>query len=535
MSAARTTKVVTVEQMQTLERRSAELGVSVDALMENAGLQVARQTAALLNEVRGARVLVLVGPGNNGGDGLVAARHLHDWGARVALYVCTTRPGEPSKFQLCQARRIPVIEAAEDPGQETLAQQLASAQLVIDAVLGTGALRPLEATLKQVFQTLNTVKAHRRDLLLLALDLPTGMHADTGETDAVCPYADVTVTLGTPKVGLFAFPGAEHVGRLHIVDIGIPPGLDDNVDLELEDEHLAARLLPARPLGAHKGTFGRVLVVAGSRNFVGAAALACLGAYRSGAGLVTLATPDSVYRLVASRLMEVTHLPLPESAEGTVSVDAAQVVRQALDSVDVLLMGCGLGQDDATREFVAQVLLVEPPPRLPTLLDADALNNLAPLYRWWERLGTGAVLTPHPGEMVRLTGKDMAQVQADRLTMAREGAKWWNQVVVLKGAFTVIAAPRGRARLSPYANPSLASGGTGDVLSGVIAGLMAQGLSPFDAASCGVTLHALAGERQKQELGEAGLLAGDLLAEIPRVMKALREKGNAAGYPDTAS
>lgn len=523
------TKVVTVEQMRALERRSAERGVSVDALMENAGLEVASQTRVLLNQVRGARVLVLVGPGNNGGDGLVAARHLHEWGASVALYMCTSRRGEPSKFQLCLAQRIPVIEAADDPRQETLTQQLADTQLVIDAVLGTGALRPLKGAMKKIFQTLNETKARRRDLLLLALDLPSGMHADTGETDPMCPYADVTVTLGAPKVGLFAFPGAEHVGRLQIVDIGIPPGLDDDVDLELVDEALAARLLPARPLGAHKGTFGRVLVVAGSRSYVGAAALACLGAYRSGAGLVTLAAPESVYRLVAPHLTEVTHLPLPESADGTVAAEAAELVRHALDGVDVLLMGCGLGQSDATREFVAHVLLAEPSPQLSTLLDADALNNLAPVYRWWERLGASAVLTPHPGEMARLSGREMTRIQADRITVAREEAKRWSQVVVLKGAFTVIATPAGPARLSPYANPGLAAGGTGDVLSGVIAGLMAQGLSPFDAASCGVALHSLAGERQRKELGEAGLLAGDLLAEIPRVMKTLRKRRNTAG------
>ena len=516
-------KIVTVQQMRSLEQRSEAQGVSVDSLMERAGREVARVAAGLLSPVRGARVLVLVGPGNNGGDSLVAARHLHDEGARVTLYLATPTAGAPTKYELCMDRGIPAVEGERDADHHTLQDHLNNAHLVIDAVLGTGTARPLTGVLKSVFATLNQGKQQRPDMPLLALDLPTGLNADTGEADPACPYADVTVTLGAPKRGLFTFPGALHVGRLEIVDIGVPHGLDEEVDLELLTPELVRGLLPPRPLSAHKGTFGRVLVVAGSRNYVGATSLACSGSYRAGAGLVTLATPQSVYRIIAASLTEATYLPLPESEEGTIRPQAAEQIHTALANYDVLLFGCGLGQNEATEELTQHLLLREPPLKLPVVIDADGLNNLARLHRWWERLTPrAAILTPHPGEMSRLLSRPSSAVLEDRIGTAGEAACLWNQTVVLKGAFTFIASPEGGARLSPFANPGLATAGTGDVLAGIIAGLLAQGLSPYNAASCGVYLHAAAGERVRHELGETGMVAGDLLPQMPKVIQALK-------------
>jgi hydroxyethylthiazole kinase-like uncharacterized protein yjeF len=518
-------KVVTVEEMRRLEQRSQAAGISTDVLMEAAGLTVARTIAELLDGIRGKRVLVLVGPGNNGGDGLVTARYLSDWGALVTLYMTTASRGREDKFEECRSRRMRVVEAREDPDQLALSSYLSLTDLVLDAVLGIGNDRPLEDHLRAIFQSLQEVRAHQPGLRLVALDLPTGLDADTGAVDEMCPPADLTVTLSAPKVGMFRFPGADYVGRLETVDIGMPKGVDDDVALELMDDRSAAALLPPRPLNSYKGKFGRLLIVAGSQRYVGAAVLSCTGAYRAGAGLVTLATPTSVYRLAASQAMEPVFLPLDETATGEAASTSAAAIRDALEEADAGVLGPGLGGGESVRELVQQVLLVEPTPHGPLVLDADALNALAKLHGWWEQLQTPAVLTPHPGELARLLRCSAVDVEADRLAAAQSAAERWRHVVVLKGAHTIVAAADGRTSISPFANPALASGGTGDVLAGIIGSLMAQGSPPYEAATAGVYLHGAAGERVRREIGDAGLLASDLLPKLPRVMKHLREIG----------
>ncbi len=515
-------KVVTVEEMRRLEERSEAAGVSVDSLMEAAGLAVARQVTLLLDGIRGKRVLVLVGPGNNGGDGLVAARYLSDWGALVTLYMATASRGKVDKFEECRARRMRVVEGAEDTDQWALNNYLSLTDLVLDAVLGTGVARRLEGNLGAIFRALKEVRANQPEMVLVAVDLPTGLDADTGAVDEVCPVVDLTVALGMPKVGLFRFPGAGYVGRVETVSIGIPDGADHDVPLELADDAMASCALPPRPANSHKGTFGRLVVVAGSRSFVGAAVLACTAAYRTGAGLVTLAAPHSVYQLVATQVAEPVYLPLDETPGGHAAPSGAEAVRHALAESSAGVIGPGLGQSESVREFVQQVLLVEPGLPAPLVIDADALNALAQTYGWWEQLKTPAVLTPHPGELSRLLGRSVPEIEADRLGIAQKAAREWGHVVVLKGAFTVVAAPDGRTCLSPFANPALATGGTGDVLAGAIGALLAQGAAPYEAAVAGVYIHGSAGERVRKELGDAGLLASDLLPELPRVMKGLR-------------
>jgi NAD(P)H-hydrate epimerase len=263
-------------------------------------------------------------------------------------------------------------------------------------------------------------------------------------------------------------------------------------------------------------------VVAGSRNYVGAAALAAGGAYRAGAGLVTIATPESVYPIVAGRALEATHLPLPEASPGHVSASAAEVVREQAPQYEALVVGCGMGQSAETRAFLERLLLADPPLDVPLLLDADGLNNLAQIDRWHERLHCHAVLTPHPGEMARLTGLSAGDIQSKRWETAQGWARRWGQVVVLKGAFTVVASPSAGLAVSPFANPALASAGTGDVLAGAIGGLLAQRLTPFEAACCGVYLHAAAGERVRTQVGDSGLLAGELWPHIAHVAHDLR-------------
>ncbi|MCL0043974.1 NAD(P)H-hydrate dehydratase [Dehalococcoidia bacterium] len=515
-------KIVTVSQMQALEIAAGKFGVSADAMMEKAGLAVARHTTERLANYRGARIIVLVGPGNNGGDGLVAAIHLHQWGANVQVYICVPRRDPDPKLSLLKERGIPITSACDDPGLSLLQHHLASTSIIIDAVLGTGSTRPLNGQLKEIMGHVSTVR-QRTNTTVLALDLPTGLNADTGYVDPACPGADITIAMGYPKLGHFTFPGASIRGELEITDIGLPPALDEDILLDLITPQLVRALLPSRPMQGHKNTFGRLMVVAGSRRYVGAAWLACSGAYRVGAGLVTLAAAQGVYAIGGANVAEVTHLPLPETAEGGIASRASTDVRQAIRGYSALVMGCGLGQAYESQTFVRDFLFqAKPSIDVPMVLDADALNTLAKTPGWYNHLNTNVVLTPHPGEMAMLTGHTTDQIQRERLAITQEAASRWGQVVVLKGAFTIIASPDGTAIISPFANPALASAGTGDVLAGIIGGLLAQGLSPMDAGTTGVYLHAAAALNLSHTLGDSGLMASDLLPELPRTMKALK-------------
>jgi len=516
-------KILSTDQMRQAEQDCAQISVSIDALMENAGKAVAETAKGILGAIEKQNILVLIGPGNNGGDGLVAARYLHDWGAKVGVYLCSQRPPDDPNLKLVQERAITSIQAAEDKNLKQFDGLLSSANTVIDSIFGTGKVRPLTGVFKQVLERVKKAKDKQPSIRVIAVDLPSGLNADTGEVDPVCLYANNTITLGYPKLGLFRFPGAERVGRLTTVDIGIPAHLVEQVDVELITDAWARTALPRRPLQANKGTFGKVLVIAGSINYIGAAYLACNGALRVGAGLVTLATATSLQPVLASKLTEVTYLPLPESQPGIISAQAAQLTRQQFEDYNVLLMGCGLGQNQSTATFVRSILLRSKRPLPFTVLDADALNILAKTPNWWQQLTDDAVLTPHPGEMSRLAGMSVNEVQSDRVGTAKRLAAEWHKTVVLKGAYTVVAATDGRVRISPFANPGLASGGTGDVLTGVIAGLAAQGVPPFDAAALGVYLHAQAGEMVKGILGDAGMVATDLLTALPLVIKQIKE------------
>jgi len=513
-------KLVTVEQMRYLDRNA---GVPIPQLMENAGLAVAQEVWLLLGEVAERAILVLAGPGNNGGDGLVAARHLHDWGSKVGVYMLKPRDAEQDDvYRQVVERDIPVKTVAEDKGFQFLEEMLSRAEVIVDGLLGTGRMRPIDGKLAEIMKRLAAARQRPLPPRILALDVPSGVDGDTGAVDALCVPAEATVTMGHSKVGLHTLPAAQYCGRIEVADIGIPAAMSEKLPYELMTAAWARSLLPSRPLEANKGSFGKVLVVAGSTNYIGAAYLATVGAGRVGAGLVTLACARSIYPIMASKLVESTFFPLPD-AEGFLTGESAHSVLQALDQgYNALLVGCGLGQMAYVQAFIQSLL-----PRLKgetlqaVVLDADGLNVLASRENWWQEFSVPAIVTPHPGEMSRLTGLPIADIQADRLQTAVRQASAWGTTVILKGAHTVVAAPDGRARISPFANPALASGGTGDVLAGAIVGLVAQGLEPFDAAALAVYLHGRAGEKVRAELGDAGLLAGDLLPALPQVIKEL--------------
>ncbi len=526
-------KILTTTQMQQLEESCAQMGLTIDVLMENAGKAVAEEVRQILGDISQQQILFLIGPGNNGGDGLVAARHLNDWGAKVIIYLYGQRPARDPNLKAVRERRITRVEAPKDDNLDKLTGFLNSVDAVVDALFGTGTatagtVRPFGGLLLMILDKVRRARKKRPGLRIIALDLPSGLNADTGEVDPGCLHAGYTITLGFPKPGLFKFPGAERAGEVFVVDIGMPTDLVEETIAEeyIPDEWVRA-ILPERSALANKGSFGRVLVVAGSINYIGAAYLACSGALRVGAGVVTLATTGRLQSILASKLTEVTYLPLPESRPGLLSHEAVRPIFRQLNDYNVLLLGCGLGQSEPVTKFVRIILLGKAKaakPKLPSLvLDADALNILAISPGWWNRLTDDAILTPHPGEMARLTGKTADEVQADRLGIAQKMAAEWNKTIVLKGAYTVVAAPDGRSQVSNIANPGLASAGTGDVLAGAIAGMVAQGLSLFDAAACGVYLHGMAGEMVRDRLGDAGMIASDLLVALPQVIKQLKE------------
>jgi NAD(P)H-hydrate epimerase len=506
-------RVVTVEQMREIERRAeTEYGLTSPMLMEHAGHSIAR----ILREHAGGDVvdldvLVLVGPGNNGGDGRVMARFLAEWGARVLLYLWKENRLESADSS------IPVGEQMNE-----LREALATADVVADAFLGTGHARPLDPRMRAALSLARAERERRSRLVVLAVDLPSGLNADTGATDEGTLAADLTVTLAFPKLGMFFFPGAATIGELEVGGIGLPATMSIPTGPELLDAALLGPLLPKRPLDSNKGTFGRVMLLAGSPAFIGAGYLAAAAAGRIGAGLVTLATIPELAQVYAATLHEVTYALLPPL--DAAPEERAESLLNALGGYRALVVGPGLGQAESTRAFLARVfsgLRALPDDHHPRLLvDADGLNNLARLDRWWELLPAGTVLTPHPGEMARLRGgASVSGGDIDRLEVVRTSAAEWGHVVALKGACTLIAEPGGGMRINWPPNPALATAGTGDVLSGTIGGLLAQDMAPFDAASAGVYLHGRAGLLVSARLGDAGLLASDLVPELPLALQ----------------
>jgi hydroxyethylthiazole kinase-like uncharacterized protein yjeF len=551
-------KIITVEKSRYLETEADRRGLSFAEMMENAG----RGTALAIHQrvgAKGKRIVVLVGPGNNGGDGLVAAHQLWEMGARVTCYLWKRNVEADVNFQRVKDDRLPLVWAEDDAEYEALRGLLWGADVVVDALLGVGVDRPIEGSLKELLDVVRRTMAEQgvpgelaetvpSDVtepfpLVVAVDCPTGLNCDTGELDPAALPADLTVTFAYPKIGLLRFPGAEAVGDIVVADIGIPPELADDVSLEMATPERIRAWLPARPRSAHKGTFGRALIVAGSVNYVGAASLAGAGATRVGTGLVTMALPMPIQPAVAANLVEATFLLLPHDL-GVISSGAVDVLGEQMDKYDALLLGPGLTQEPETVRFVHSLLGLERRERTgrigfvaardveepaqstlpPLVVDADGLNALADADHWWKVLPTETVLTPHPGEMARLIGGEVTarEIQADREGVAQRMAVEWNVVVVLKGAFTVVADPAGRVMVLPFANPALATAGSGDVLAGAIVGLRAQGMAAYEAAVAGAYLHCLAGELARAELGDMGVVAGDLPRWLPEALKRVR-------------
>ncbi len=535
-------KIVTVEQMREIERAADASGLSYDRMMLRAGAAVARETLRVLGAAAGKSALILVGPGNNGGDGLVAGARLRQQGLQVCAWVSRPRPSPDPHAESLRSLGAEVIQAADDPGLERLSDRALSADVVIDAILGTGFSLPLREGLARVFRRVEAAIADRSPRpWVVAVDCPSGLDSDTGEIAPETITADLTVALGAVKQGLLRAPGSVVCGQILVGDIGLSEEMSElsGVKIEFVEGHEVRGWLPSRPETAHKGTFGTVLVVGGSANYPGSVGLAGAGAYRIGAGLVTLAVPGPIHGLLVSHLPEATWVVLPHET-GVIAETAADIVVQAARSAQALVVGPGLGREATTRRFLSRLFSGSEPahkgrmgfvpsgeksaaasdPGMPqAVIDADALRLLAEIAGWPRRLPPKSILTPHPGELAGLTGLSVETIQANREGVARERAVEWGHIVVLKGAHTVIAAPDERLWVLPFATAALAKAGSGDVLAGAIGGLCAQGVGPVEAAVLGSYLHGLAGTLAAEAAGSTvGVLASDVARRIPEAV-----------------
>jgi hydroxyethylthiazole kinase-like uncharacterized protein yjeF len=522
--------VVSVVEMRALEAAAVEAGTPERVLQERAGLAVAdvveEELVALgAGDRRRARIVVLVGAGNNGRDGVVAGRRLAARGRRLELWLGPRHALSDGELRDLAADGLLIESFVGEARLEALRVVLRGTQIVVDALLGVGSRGPMRPGLLELAGLVADVRQSGSPPRIIAVDVPSGIDADDGSVPGAAIPADVTVTFGAVKAGLLRFPAARFVGRLVPRPIGLPAGSSDHNLVHVLDEAGVRSLVPSRPLDAHKYRFGRVLVVAGSDRFVGAACLGSEAAARAGAGLVGVVSTEAVKRVLATRLPEATYpyslTGLGEGPEAEAEDTAEMLAEQAS-----LLLGPGIDRTDPIDRFVRRLLTANASQKRPTpaVIDADALSLLAGWSGWWERIGVGNVLTPHAGEMSRLLASDpdLEIVEGEAAwDTARRAATRWQQVIVLKGPFTTVAEPGGRAWVYPHPNPGLATAGTGDVLAGLCAGLLAQGLSPLDASRLTVVTHALAARRLIDSRALRTLLASDLLSELPRVLAAL--------------
>jgi NAD(P)H-hydrate epimerase len=520
--------IVTTEEMRRLDREAVETyGIPVLVLMEQAGMGVVREMEHRFGDLRGRSIVVLAGKGHNGGDGLVVARHLLQRGADVRVFAAFPADATRGEATLQTTIFRNLGGRIADPSafdRATFRSALAAADVVVDALVGTGLSAPLSGFAAELVADVNTARKP-----VVAVDLPSGISADTGEVLGVAVRAELTVTFAFPKRGHFLPSGCDYTGDLKVVDIGIPYRAVERAELpvSLWTQDATAARLPQRPREGHKGTFGHVFVVAGSVGRSGAAMLASRAALRTGAGLTTLACPESVLRSGEEKPAEVMTLPLPETAEQTVATRALDALLLAAKNATVFAIGPGLSTHPETQTLVRELIA-----RLtvPMVIDADGLNALADHLDPLRRPHAPMILTPHPGEMGRLTRLDAREVQRRRIDLAGEFARAHQVVLVLKGARTVVAAPDGRITLNSTGNAGMATAGTGDVLTGVIAALLAQGLSAADAARVGVYLHGLAGDLVAAERGERGMMAGDLVDRIPAALRRLAPPPHPSPY-----
>lgn len=536
-------QVVSVEQMRAIEKEADERGVSFAEMMERAGRGVAEVVLSEFGDEDWRVVTALVGSGNNGGDALVALEALAKSGWKAQAYLVRPRPQGDALLERARTAGAEILDAAQDKKLRRLQGWLENSNVLLDGVLGTGIQLPLKDEVAAILKYVSEAETLPH---VVAIDCPSGVDCDSGETAGETIPAEITVCMQSVKQGLLRFPAFERAGELRVVNLNLPEKLPGTkrIDLFMADGERVAALLPERPMTAHKGTFGALMIAAGSTYYTGAPLLAARGAYRMGTGLVRLAVPAPLHGVLAGQFPEATWLLLPDEM-GMIAESGAGLLLKNLNRVSALLVGPGLGTEQTTASFINILLSSgqtehhpvafgflsgqeeEPPTPAtslpPLVVDADGLRLLARIDGWPELLPAGSVLTPHPGEMSALTGLPVEAIQANRVEVARKYAQKWKATVILKGALSIVAAPDGRAYIIPVATAALAKAGSGDVLAGMVAGLLAQGVPAVDAAIAGAWIHAQAGLEAAEQLGgTASVLASDVIDSIPRVLWALQ-------------
>ena len=510
-------KIVSVSQMKAIEKSAFDSGVSYETMMATAGGGVASWVLAHMDATKG--VVGLIGSGNNGGDTLIALTKIAEKGFRTQAFLVRSRDNDPL-LEAYLSMGGAVIDLTHEDNLAFFEAVMAPVVILLDGMLGTGFQLPLGGALLELMSHIQKVVQCHPEVQVVAVDCPSGIDCDSGEVAPQCMRAQVTLTMAAAKQGLLREPASSFTGQIKLVDIGI--GDIDTYLTEkcpiLLDEPLARHLLPERPETGHKGTFGTCLAVAGTRQYTGAAFLAGKAAYRAGCGLVNVATVPSVRDSLAGRLIEAVWTILPANGDGY-DVTGADELRSALGNTDSLVIGPGWGLHASNSTFL-EALLPTIPQDLPVVFDADGLKLLGKMDNWWSKVPTQTILTPHPGEMAQITGLSIAEIQGHRWEVARKYAMEWGVTLVLKGAMTVIALPDGTIFINPIKDSALGTAGSGDVLTGVIGGLLAQGMAAKDAALLGVWLHGTAGVQAHKRLGgPEGVTALDILSELPSALE----------------
>jgi hydroxyethylthiazole kinase-like uncharacterized protein yjeF len=512
-------RVVTNAEMKKIDRWAVkELGIPSPVLMENAGRGCVEVLETYF-ELTGLRVLVVCGKGNNGGDGFVVARHLHNRGADVKIALLSSvkelKGDAMLNYKLAKVGKVDITEISRTVKLDRLCTVF-HPDIIVDAIFGTGFAGKLQDLHHGVIELINQF-----DAFVLSIDIPSGVNGDNGQFDEACVIADATATMCLPKRGNYLYPGRAFCGDLHTIDIGVPYSTIDQGSPRITTHDDVARILPYRPPDGNKGTFGNVLIIAGARGFSGAAAMAAHATLKTGAGLVRLAAPRGIMDALESKLLEVVKIPLAQTSEETISAAAIPTVLPLLKTSQAVVIGPGITTNPDTVEFLRAIL---PQTTAPLIIDADAINIIAQNTSILKKIKAPFIMTPHPGELARLIKLTPKTINKDRIDLAADYARKFNCVLVLKGAPTVIATPSGETYINPTGNTGLASAGSGDVLVGMVSGLLAQQVIPVDAAVAGVFLHGIAADLAIQETNEYSLMAGDLLEYIPRALNFILER-----------
>jgi NAD(P)H-hydrate epimerase len=512
-------KVATAEEMQELDRKAIETyRIPGIVLMENAGRGAAEVISNFFPEIHKKKVAIIAGKGNNGGDGFVIARYLLNQGIYVRVYLLTDPKGlrgdAETNFSIFHRMKGEVVSVPSSKDYIKVKRDLEKFDILVDGIFGTGLDAEVRGYYREVIDHLNTLQRP-----IVAIDIPSGLDADTGKPLGTAIRASLTITFGLPKIGHLIPPGLDYVGKVKVIDIGIPKRLVEEEKIPtylLEKEEIQKWLSIPRNPDTHKGDYGHLLVIAGSVGKTGAAVMACQAALRMGAGLVTLAIPKSLNAILEMKLTEVMTEPLPETPKQTLSLRAFSAIVRLCENKRAVIIGPGLGTLKETQSLILKLIRTLD---LPIILDADGLTALATQPKTLPIKNRSLMLTPHPGEMARLIRSQVKDVLEDRVGLSRNFSQSQHVHLILKGHPTLITTPKGEVYINPTGNPGMASGGTGDVLTGMIGGLVCQGFDILPSLQIAVYLHGMAGDEGAQDIGEKSLIATDIIEKIPSLLK----------------